>query len=300
MKRSAARALLLLATAGAALPAGWAFVVTPRLVVRAEAACLTAARDGAVDAPALCREGAEAGSAPSAWALALLDPAAAPATGHSGLAPMRTERALAVLHRADVTPTARAVALADLTTAAAAGFAPAQRWLAVALLAGEGGPGRESEAADWLARAARQGSADAMFLLAGLHRSGRGVLEDRQRMRDLYLEAAQRGHAAAAHNLAADLAARGEPEAARAWLLRAAAGGFAPAHAALALTAEAEGAPAVSAVHLRLAARFAEGVARERALSAAEMAEAGLDEDARAEVGRRTEALAAAIAKGRP
>jgi TPR repeat protein len=295
VRRATSRALLLLATAGTALPTGWA-VIAPRLATRAEAACLSAARSGAADAPALCSASAEAGSPASAWALALLDPGAAAPRADARLTPTLTERALTVLRRADTEPGSRAAALADLTTAAAAGFAPAQRWLAVALLADEAGPGREAEAADWLARAARQGSADAMFLLAGLHRTGRGVLQDHQRMRDLYVEAAQRGHAAAAHNLAADFVARGEPEAARAWLLRAAAGGFAPAHDALARKAEADGASVAAAVHHRLAARFSEGTTRTRALSAAEAAESSIDAAARADIVARTETLGAGIA----
>jgi TPR repeat protein len=285
-------AALLVAAAG-----GGAWLAADRGMRAVEQACLTAFAAGQGASAVPCEDAEVRGSASAGFlrAAAGLSGRGLAVATEARLAPALTVSALPVLRRADTRPDERRAALADLRDAAGAGYAPAQTWLAVTLLAGETGAARETEAADWLTRSARQGSADAQFLLAGLYRTGRGVVADRQRMRDLYLEAAQRGHAAAAFNLAADLFERGEAERARAWITRSAAGGFAPALAAMAAIAEAAGEPLAAATYHALAARFAEGE-RGRAAKAAAAAMADrLDSEGRALMTRRVAELEAAM-----
>lgn len=262
-----------------------------------EVACLTKARASEDGAALACETAAADGSSVAGYVVAAMNPAAPIPEAAAEVAPAKTERALVVLRRVDTSREGRDAAVADLRVAAGEGYAPAQRWLAVVLLAGELGEDHEGEAADWLEKAALQGSADAQFLLAGMFRTGTGVTTDRQRMRDLYLEAAQRGHAAAAYNLSADYYDRGKPDDAFLWLKRSAAGGFAPAHVALAKAAKAAGPKFTfaSAVHFQLAAEFSEGEVRVSHNDAAAVLVAKLGREQQRQVTDRVGELAAAI-----
>ena len=281
--------------------AGWAWAHSDfGLFGSKERDCVVAIRDGASPTEPACLAAERQGSARAAFlrASAGLSDSGLELAAEEGLAPALTVRALPALRRGDASFDERADAVADLRTAAGDGYAPAQLWLAVVLLEGEAGPGRAPEAADLLNRAAFQGSADAQFLLAGLYRTGRGVIADRQRMRDLYLEAAQRGHAAAAFNLAADLYDLGQRDRARRWVRRSAAGGFAPALAAMATFAERDGDLPAAAVYHGLAARFSAGQTAKDAQAASTFLMSTLDEADCAFVRRRVAELEGAIRAG--
>src|SRR5690606_27540838 len=78
--------------------------------------------------------------------------------------------------------------------------------------------------AEWRDPAA-QGDPDALFNLAQAYKLGRGVPEDMDRARDLFRQAAERGHAPAGVNLGLILFQQNEREAAIPWLEKGAARG---------------------------------------------------------------------------
>ncbi len=303
------RSVLAAVTLGLGLTAGIALLFDQKRVADMTTTCITSVRDsGALpDVVDLCHRAARRGSGEAAYVvaaiaaeqpgvlpkglnLALLNQAVA-----AGIAPALTVRALTTLRLEETDEVARASALAELNTAASLGYAPAQLWLAVALLSERSESA--ATAADLLWKAARQGSADAQFLLAKLYREGQGVIADRQRMRDLYVEAAQRGHPGAAFNLSVDLFNRGERDRAYAWLSESAAGGFAPALLAMGdIELQRQSPNAFSAsVYFHLAGRLSVGDQRGKAERAAAMAEAQLDVAQRRTIAARVDELEAEI-----
>ena len=84
-----------------------------------------------------------------------------------------------------------AMALVD----AKGGDADAQYFVATALLDGQDGFKRnEREGIAWLRRAAAQGNADALYVLAWLHEVGDGVAHDPTEAQRLFTRAAAHGH----------------------------------------------------------------------------------------------------------
>ncbi|RYD43351.1 MAG: sel1 repeat family protein, partial [Verrucomicrobiaceae bacterium] len=72
-------------------------------------------------------------------------------------------------------PLLQADVIADLTTRAEAGEAPAQLELAGLLAKGEGTARNMVDAVKWYTKAAEQGSGEAQMILGGIYVSGKGV-----------------------------------------------------------------------------------------------------------------------------
>lgn len=87
---------------------------------------------------------------------------------------------------------------------------------------GKSVPQNYPEAARWFRWAQQAGVVPAAFQLGVLFEKGQGVLKDPERARAYYLEAAERGNAAAMHNLAVLEADRGNPTSAAQWFIKAA------------------------------------------------------------------------------
>jgi TPR repeat protein len=108
-------------------------------------------------------------------------------------------RGLQAYHRGDV-----ATAMAVLRAPAKAGHAPSQSLLAFMLDRGD----FVEEAAALYRQAAAQDDTDALYALANLHLTGRGVAKDEKHALALFSKAAELGHAASAQVLA-DAKSRG-------------------------------------------------------------------------------------------
>jgi hypothetical protein len=89
-----------------------------------------------------------------------------------------------------------------LRAAAAKGDPGAEYEIAERYADGRGAPQNLAEAADWFARAAKQGLVLAQFRLGGFYEKGLGVKKDLEAARRLYTSAAAAGNAKAMHNLA--------------------------------------------------------------------------------------------------
>jgi localization factor PodJL len=89
-----------------------------------------------------------------------------------------------------------------LRAAAAKADAAAEYEIAQRFAEGRGVPENLEEAADWYARAAKQGLPIAQFRLGSFYEKGFGVKRDLDAARSLYIAAAEAGNAKAMHNLA--------------------------------------------------------------------------------------------------
>lgn len=117
-----------------------------------------------------------------------------------------------------------------LVSLASRGNADAQLLLGLEYLDGAGAAKNESEAAQWISRAAAHGNAVAQYWLATLYANGRGVKADPALAMHWYEEAAMQGNRKAMHQLAVSYAegwgaSRNYAEAAR-WFSRAASLGY--------------------------------------------------------------------------
>jgi hypothetical protein len=131
-----------------------------------------------------------------------------------------------------------ATATQQYLAAANCGLAKAQRQLGLMLLTGRGGAKNETEAADWLGKAAAQGDALGQLALATLLRNGLGVAKNEVSAHQRYLAAAKQGLPMAQYYVGTQFSSgRGttmdKVEAAR-WFYRAAFSGHALAQMAVA------------------------------------------------------------------
>ncbi|HHN67820.1 MAG TPA: hypothetical protein ENK15_07280 [Thermopetrobacter sp.] len=113
-----------------------------------------------------------------------------------------------------------------LHEAAAGGDAKAQFLLASLYLKQQGSLAAAASARTWMERAARGGLAPAQFRLGLMHERGHGAVKNRDTAIFWYEKAARAGNIKAMHNLAVQLAKKGDYAAARRWFRQAAAYGL--------------------------------------------------------------------------
>ena len=108
-------------------------------------------------------------------------------------------------HNNQSQPAGSTTPLPSSTTAQRAeqGDANAQYHLGMAYLSGKGVPQNDTQAFQWLRKAAEQDLPDAQFALGYLYEEGRGVARDYRQARVNYEAAANHGLAIAQNNLAA-------------------------------------------------------------------------------------------------